>query len=122
MNKRIKNSFFLIIIFIFIFMILKYYFSEQNIILTNQSRSSYETSLTYNTNELPVLRNDTNNILVYVSDLDAFKDKNKKRIWEKFYIKVNTIELEAFSFLIQKTDSLIHKNKFQMIQDFLTYP
>ena len=88
MNKRIKNSFFLIIIFIFIFMILKYYFSEQNIILTNQSRSSYETSLTYNTNELPVLRNDTNNILVYVSDLDAFKDKNKKRIWENFYIKI----------------------------------
>ena len=88
MNKKIKNSFFLIIIFIFIFLILKYYFSEQNIILTNQSRSSYETSLTYNTNELPVLRNDTNNILVYVSDLDAFKDKNKKRIWEKFYIKI----------------------------------
>ena len=88
MNKKIKNSFFLIIIFIFIFLIFKYYFSEQNIILTNQSRSSYETSLTYNTNELPVLRNDTNNILVYVSDLDAFKDKNKKRIWEKFYIKI----------------------------------
>ncbi len=88
MNKKIKNSFFLIIIFIFIFLIFKYYFSEQNIILTNQSRSSYESSLTYNTNELPVLRNDTNNILVYVSDLDAFKDKNKKRIWENFYIKI----------------------------------
>jgi len=88
MNKKIKNSFFLIIIFIFIFLIFKYYFSEQNIILTNQSRSSYESSLTYNTNDLPVLRNDTDNILVYVSDLDAFKDKNKKRIWEKFYIKI----------------------------------
>ena len=88
MNKKIKNSFFLIAIFLFIFLIFKYYFSEQNIILTNQSRSSYEASLTYNTNDLPILRNDTNNILVYVSDLDVFKDKNKKRIWEKFYIKV----------------------------------
>ena len=66
----------------------KYYFSEQNIILTNQARSSYETSLTYNTNDLPILKNDTINIIVYVSDLDVFKDKNKKRIWEKFYIKV----------------------------------
>ena len=88
MNKKIKNSFFLITIFIFIFLILKYYISEQNIILTNKSRTSYETSLTYNTSDLPILKNDTNNILVYVSDLDVFKDKNKKRIWEKFYIKV----------------------------------
>jgi len=88
MNKKIKNSFFLITIFIFIFLILKYYISEQNIILTNKSRTSYETSLTYNTSDLPILKNDTNNTLVYVSDLDAFKDKNKKRIWEKFYIKV----------------------------------
>tara|TARA_Y100000590_G_scaffold117388_1_gene134154 strand:- start:2005 stop:2295 length:291 start_codon:yes stop_codon:yes gene_type:complete len=88
MNKKIKNTFFLIIIFIFIFLMFKYYISEQNIILTNQARSSYETSLIYNTNDLPILKNDTNNILVYVSDLDVFKDKNKKRIWEKFYIKV----------------------------------
>jgi len=78
----------LITIIIFVFLILKYYFSEQNIILTNESRSSYEASLTYNTTDLPILRNDTNNILVYVSDLDVFKNKNKKRIWEKFYINV----------------------------------
>ncbi len=88
MNKKIKNSFFLITIFIFIFLILKYYISEQNIILTNKSRTSYETSLTYNTSDLPILKNDTSNILVNVSDLDVFKDKNKKRIWEKFYINV----------------------------------
>ena len=88
MNKKIKNTFFLITIFIFIFLILKYYISEQNIILTNKSRTSYETSLTYNTSDLPILKNDTSNILVNVSDLDVFKDKNKKRIWEKFYIKV----------------------------------
>ena len=88
MNSRIKNSFFSIIFFVFIFLISKHYFSEQNIIFTNQSRSSYETSLEYNSNDLPILKNDTNNILVYVSDLDNFKNKRKKRIWEKFYIKV----------------------------------
>ena len=88
MNSRIKNSFFSIIFFVFIFLISKHYFSEQNIIFTNQSRSSYETSLEYNSNDLPILRNDTNNILIYVSDLDNFKNKRKKRIWEKFYIKV----------------------------------
>ena len=88
MSSRIKNSFFSIIFFVFIFLISKHYFSEQNIIFTNQSRSSYETSLEYNSNDLPILKNDTNNILIYVSDLDNFKNKRKKRIWEKFYIKV----------------------------------
>ena len=88
MYKKIKNILFLVIFFIFIFFITKHYFSEQNIIFTNQSRSSYETSLEYNSNDLPILRNDTNNILIYVSDLDNFKNKRKKRIWEKFYIKV----------------------------------
>ena len=88
MIKRTINTLFLIFFFIFFFLVTKHYFSEENIIFTNQSRSSYETSLEYNKNDLSVLRNDTNNILIYVSDLDNFKNKRKKRIWEKFYIKI----------------------------------
>ena len=83
MYNRIKNAFFLIIFFIFIFLILKYYFSEQNIVFINQSRSSYETSLDNDKNNLPVLKNDTNNAIIYVSDLENFKNKRKKRFWEK---------------------------------------
>jgi len=83
MYKRIKNAFFLIIFFIFIFLISKYYFSEQNIVFINQSRSSYETSLDNDKNNLPVLKNDTNNAIIYVSDLENFKNKRKKRFWEK---------------------------------------
>jgi len=83
MYYRIKNIFFLIIFFTFIFLILKYYFSEQNIIFTNQSRSSYEISLDNDKNNLPVLKNDTNNIIIYVNDLENFKKKRKKRFWEK---------------------------------------
>ena len=89
MYNRIKNAFYLIVFFTFIFLISKHYFSEQNIVFTNQSRSSYETSLEYNKNDLPVLRNDTNNILVYVSDLDNFKNKRKKRIWENLISNQN---------------------------------
>ena len=83
MYYRIKNIFFLIIFFTFIFLILKYYFSEQNIIFTNQSRSSYEISLDNDKNNLPVLKNDTNNIIIYVNYLENFKKKRKKRFWEK---------------------------------------
>jgi|TARA_Y100000310_G_scaffold21587_1_gene20855 energy-coupling factor transporter transmembrane protein EcfT len=83
MYNRIKNVLFLIIFFIFIFLISKYYFSEQNIVFINQSRSSYETSLDNDKNNLPVLKNDTNNAIIYVSDLENFKNKRKKRFWEK---------------------------------------
>ena len=89
MYNRIKNAFFLIIFFIFIFLISKYYFSEQNIVFTNQSRSSYETSLDNDKNNLPVLKNDTNNTFIYVSDLENFKNKRKKRFWEKLISNSN---------------------------------
>ena len=89
MYKRIKNAFFLIIFFTFIFLISKYYFSEQNIVFTNQSRSSYETSLDNDKNNLPVLENDTNNTFIYVSDLENFKNKRKKRFWEKLISNSN---------------------------------
>ena len=89
MYKRIKNAFFLIIFFTFIFLISRYYFSEQNIVFTNQSRSSYETSLDNDKNNLPVLKNDTNNAIIYVSDLENFKNKRKKRFWEKLISNSN---------------------------------
>ena len=89
MYNRIKNASFLIIFFIFIFLISKYYFSEQNIVFINLSRSSYEASLDYDKNNLPVLKNDTNNIIVYVKDLENFKNKRKKRFWEKLISNTN---------------------------------
>ena len=89
MYNRIKNAFFLIIFFTFIFLISKHYFSEQNIVFTNQSRSFYEISLDNDKNNLPVLKNDTNNTIIYVSDLENFKKKRKKRFWEKLISNTN---------------------------------
>ena len=83
MLKKIKNISFLLIFLIFIFFIVNYYFSEENIILTNKSRSSYSWSETQNIEDLPVLKNDTNNAIIYKNDLEEFKKKRKKRIWEK---------------------------------------
>ena len=81
--------FFLVTFFSFIFLVAKHYFSEQNIIFTNQSISSYETSLNIDKNNLQVLKNDTNNIIIYVSDLENFKNKRKKRFWEKLISNTN---------------------------------
>tara|TARA_Y100000590_G_scaffold437052_1_gene558305 strand:- start:1316 stop:1585 length:270 start_codon:yes stop_codon:yes gene_type:complete len=83
MYNIIKNVFFVVIFFTFLFLITKYYFSEKNKILTNKSRSSYELILNNGKKDLPVLKNDTNNVIVYVKDLENYKKKRKKRFWEK---------------------------------------
>ena len=83
MFKKIINILFLISFFTFIFLITKYYFSEQNLIFTNKSRSSYSFTSIKDENNLTLLKNDTNNIIVYKNDLEEFKNKRKKRFWEK---------------------------------------
>ncbi len=83
MYKKIKDIFFLVIFFSFIFLITRHYFSEKNIIFTNKSRSSYLMTLNNRENNLPVLKNDTDNIIVYINDLENYKKKRKIRFWEK---------------------------------------
>ena len=83
MFKKIINIFFLTSFFAFILLITKHYFSEQNLILTNKSRSSYSFTLNKYVNNLPLLKNDTNNVIIYKNELEVFKNKRKKRIWEK---------------------------------------
>ena len=89
MIKKILSIFFLIFIFTFIFLIVKYYLSEKNIIFTNKSRSSYSVKINEDINNLPVLKNDTNNIIFYKDDLEKFKNKRKKRFWEKLISNLN---------------------------------
>ena len=83
MFKKTINIFFLISFFTFIFLVTKHYFSEQNLIFTNKSRSLYSLTLNKYANNLPLLKNDTNNIIIYINDLKEFKNKRKKRFWEK---------------------------------------
>ena len=83
MLSKFKNITFLIILITFIFIIVKYYFSEENIKFTNISRSTYSAMTNDNNDKLPVLKSDTNNIIVYTNDLEEFTKKRKKRFWEK---------------------------------------
>ena len=83
MFKKTINIFFLISFFTFIFLVTKHYFSEQNLIFTNKSRSSYSLMLNEYENYLPLLKNDTNNVIIYKNELEEFKNKRKKRPWEK---------------------------------------
>ena len=59
---------------------------DPNIIYTNKSRSSYSLIVDVN---LPLLKNDTDNIIIYKNDLEEFKKKRKKRFWEKLISNKN---------------------------------
>ena len=83
MYTKIKNTLFLIIFSIFIFLVTKHYFSDENVIFTNKSRSSYALQVNIDNKSLPILKNDTNNIIIYKNDVEEFTKKRKKRFWEK---------------------------------------
>ena len=78
MLKKIKNIFYLSSFFIFIILTISFYFSDQNIRETNKSRSLYSVELNNNTQNLPLLKNDTNNIIEYIDDIEVYKKKKKK--------------------------------------------
>ena len=83
MFSKIKNTLFLIIFSIFTFLVTKHYFSDENVIFTNKSRSSYALQVNIDNKSLPILKSDTNNIIIYRNDVEEFTKKRKKRFWEK---------------------------------------
>ena len=78
MLKKIINIFYLASFLIFIILTVRFYFSDQNIRETNKSRSFYSVKINNKTQNLPLLKNDTNNIIEYVNDVEVYK-KNKKK-------------------------------------------
>ena len=77
MFKILKNILPIITFIFFIILIAIYYFSEANIIATNKSRSSNLSQSEFDLKDLPLLTNDTNNIIEYSDDVEIYK-KNKK--------------------------------------------
>ena len=73
--------------FVFFSLVLKYYFSEENISFLDKSRSLYFSSLESSQKNLPLLKNDTSNIIFYTNGLEEFNTKRKKRFWEKLISK-----------------------------------
>ena len=89
MIKKISYIVYLVIFLLSIFFTVKYYFSEQNKMLTNKSRSFYLSSLNDAGKDLPLLKNDTNSVIIYKTDIEEFNKKRKKRFWEKLITNQN---------------------------------
>ena len=81
MIKEIKYLMYILIIFFFIFFTTRHYFSEKNILKHNRKMNNVDNNLILNDENIPVLKNDTNNIIEYVNT-NQNEDKKKYKFWE----------------------------------------
>ena len=82
MYKKVKLFFITAPLIFFIFLINKYYFSDLNKKKTNISRSTYSLNKITESEDLPLLKNDTNDIIFYNQDIEH---KQKKKKYPKFF-------------------------------------
>ena len=81
MLKELKYLIFITVIFIFLFITSKYYFSDTNRKNSYRSLNSIENKLEIFVNQLPILENDTKDIIEYVEQTNN-KKKKKYNFWK----------------------------------------
>jgi hypothetical protein len=81
MLKEIKYLVFIIVIFLFLFMSAKYYFSDENKKNSYRSLKSINEKILIYSNNLPELENDTDNIVEYIQQ-NQNKKKKKYNFWK----------------------------------------
>ena len=81
MIKEIKYLLFTLIIILFLFFSGKYYFSETNKKNSYRSLNSIDQKINIFSEKLPILENDTKNIIEYVEQTNK-KKKKKFNFWK----------------------------------------
>ena len=72
-----------LLVIIFILGVFNFYFSTKNISLKDYNRSNIDLILKEKIRDLPILANDTNNIIEFNDSFDEEKNNEKKRsFWE----------------------------------------
>ena len=87
MFKEIKYLIFISIICLFIFLISRYYFSDTNKKNSHRSLNSINEKINIYVKKLPILEDDTKNIIEYVE-----QSNNKKKKKFNFWKLLNTNE------------------------------
>ncbi len=81
MLKEIKYLIFILIITLFLFFTGRYYFSNENIKNSYRSYKNIDQKIKDYSKNLPLLKNDTENIIEYVKQTDK-KKKKKFNFWK----------------------------------------
>jgi len=82
MLKEIKYVVYLLTIFFFIFFVIKFYLSENNIKWSNKILLQYQNILDKKFINLPIIKDDTNDIIEYTSEIEDFKNKKQRKFWD----------------------------------------
>ena len=81
MLKEIKYLIFIIIISLFIFFTGKYYFSDENLKKSYRSYKNVNEKIKAYSKDLPILEDDTQNIIEYIKQTNK-KKKKKFNFWK----------------------------------------
>ena len=81
MIKEIKYLIFIIIIILFIFFSVRYYFSDSHKKKSYRSHKDINSKIYVYSKSLPILKNDTKNIILYLKNTQT-KKKKKYNFWE----------------------------------------
>ena len=81
MFKELKYVLYVIVIFVFIFLTGKFYFSDENEKNYYRSFNNINKKINTYSSNLPLLKNDTDNVIEYVEN-KVSKDKKKYRFWK----------------------------------------
>ena len=80
---RIINLLFIITIFLFFFATYKYYSSNTNIKNINLNRSNIEKIIENKISNIPILKNDTNNVIEFNSSFtNEIKNDKPRSFWD----------------------------------------
>ena len=82
MLKEVKYVVYLLTIFFFTFFVIKFYYSENNIKWNNKVILQYQNILDKKFISLPILKDDTNDIIEYTSEIEDFKNKKQRKFWD----------------------------------------
>ena len=82
MLKEVKYVVYLLTIFFFIFFVVKFYLSENNIKWSNKVILQYQNKLDKKFINLPIIKDDTNDIIEYTSEIEDFKNKKQRKFWD----------------------------------------
>jgi len=82
MLKEIKYVVYLFTIFFFIFFVIKFYISENNIKRSNKIIFQYQNELNKQFSNLPIIKDDTNDVIEYTNEVEEFKNKKQRRFWD----------------------------------------
>tara|TARA_B100000963_G_C22395783_1_gene566545 strand:- start:272 stop:535 length:264 start_codon:yes stop_codon:yes gene_type:complete len=83
--NRIINLFLLVLVSLFFFFVIRYYLSDINVNKTNSNRSNIETLIKEKISNIPILENDTDNVIEFNSSFsEEIKDNKPRSFWNLF--------------------------------------